>query len=153
MNDDTTHVNLAHAREKHQRDVMKQIQKDNVCPFCHERLMQYHTKPILHETEHWIVTTNFASYKGSKYHFLLIAQMHCEYSSDLSDAAKLDFFAVQDWIKHTYDVKGGSTLMRWGDSEYTGASVTHLHAHLVVGAPRTKDGEFILTALAYKVEE
>jgi diadenosine tetraphosphate (Ap4A) HIT family hydrolase len=153
MSDDTTHVNMAHARVEHQRETMEQIQEDDTCPFCREHLMKYHTKPLLYESEHWILTENFAPYEGTKHHYLLIAQKHCEGFWELSPEAKVDLFDVLDRVRKDDKMKGGTLVMRWGDTDHTGASVTHLHAQLVVGASRKEGGEPILTALGYKVPD
>jgi diadenosine tetraphosphate (Ap4A) HIT family hydrolase len=148
---DKEHVNLDHARVPHQIETMQRIVADNKCPFCRENLLQYHTKPILHESEHWILTENFAPYEGTKHHFLLIAQKHCVGFWELSKEAQVDFFDVLDMVRKEHDLQGGTIIMRWGDTERTSASVTHLHAQLVIGATREEGGDKILTALGYKV--
>lgn len=150
MSEDTKHVNMAHARVEHQRQVMEQIKKDDACPFCRKNLMQYHTKPILYESKHWILTENFAPYEGTKHHYLLIAQKHCEGFWELSNEAKIDLFDILDQVRQANDMQGGTILMRWGDTEYTGATVTHLHAQLIVGVSRKEGDEKILTSLGYK---
>jgi len=147
------HVNLDHARVPHQVETMKRIVADDRCPFCKENLFTYHTKPILHESEHWILTENFAPYEGTKKHYLLIAQKHCTGFWELSDEAKLDFFAILNTVRENESFLGGTIVMRWGDTERTGASVTHLHAQLVIGASREEGGAPILTALGYKVPQ
>jgi ATP adenylyltransferase len=146
----TTHVNLAHAREAHQRTVMEQIVKDGVCPFCYEHLERYHTEPLLFETEHWVATTNFAPYPGSAFHFLLIARTHHEDILSLSNEERIDLFTALDRLNKEYTIPGGTVIMRFGDTEYTGGSVTHLHAQLVVGAPRSERTEPIRTFIGYQ---
>ena len=54
-------------------------------------------------------------------------------------------------IREKENFLGGTIVMRWGDTERTGATVTHLHAQLVVGASREEGGKPILTALGYQV--
>jgi galactose-1-phosphate uridylyltransferase len=144
------HVNLAHAREPHQRATMERIVQDGVCPFCREHLGTYHTKPILRETAHWLVTENFAPYSGARCHLLFISATHATAPWELSDAAWTDLRQALAWVRETFELPGGTFLMRWGDTDYTGSSVTHLHAQLVSGAPRAEGREPILTALGYK---
>lgn len=150
MTDDTKHVNMAHARMPHQRDTMAQIVRDGVCPFCREHLETYHTKPILHETEHWVLTENFAPYEGARVHLLLVAKQHCTLPAELAPAAWLDLQTVLEYVRTTYDMPGATFVMRWGDTDYTGASVSHLHAQLVHGYDRKQGGKPILTALGYQ---
>jgi diadenosine tetraphosphate (Ap4A) HIT family hydrolase len=144
------HVNLDHAREDHQRDTMKRIIKDGVCPFCRENFEQYHTKPILFETEHWLVTENFAPYDGTEQHLLLVPREHCAVPDELSREAWGDLQDVLARIRREMSVPGGAFLMRFGDTEYTGGTVTHLHAQVIVGASRKEGGEPLLTTLGYK---
>ncbi len=151
--DNKKHVNLAHARVDYQKKVMKKIQGDDKCPFCLEHLMQYHTEPILLETEYWVLTKNFAPYKGTKHHYLLITKKHCVGFWELPDEAKIDLFNILDQVRQQDAMKGGTLVMRWGDTEYTGASVVHLHAQLVVGTSREEGTQPILTALGYQVKE
>ncbi len=146
-----THVNLAHAREAHQRETMTRIVKDGVCPFCEQHLAKYHTRPILHETNYWLVTENFAPYQGTACHMLFISKTHASDPWQLTADAWSDLREATRWVRETYDLQGGTLLMRWGDTDYTGSSVSHLHAQLVSGAPRTAGGEQILTALGYQV--
>jgi ATP adenylyltransferase len=150
MTSATPTVNLDHARTDTQRAVMEQIIKDGVCPFCREHLEHYHSKPILFETTHWIATTNFVPYGGTRHHFLLIAQTHVEQLSSISPAAQTDLFAVIARLHTEYDIPGSTLLIRSGNTEYTGGSVTHLHAQLIVGAARTEGGVAILTSVGYQ---
>jgi len=53
-------------------NVISQIQKDGVCPFCPEQLKNYHKNPIIEETESWLVTNNMYPYKNAKHHILFI---------------------------------------------------------------------------------
>lgn len=132
---------------------MQRIIEDDVCPFCREHLERYHTKPILEEDAHWVLTENFAPYTGAKQHYLLISKKHCAGFWELSDASKLSFFRMLDHARTLVRAKGGSLVMRWGDTDHTGASVAHLHAQLVIGTSRAKGGEPILTSLGYQVPQ
>jgi len=150
MSKDTEHVNLAHARAKHQRETMERIIRDGVCPFCRENFEKYHTKPILHETDHWVLTDNFAPYEGAKVHLLLVAKQHCTLPGELAQEAWLDLQSMLEYIRRTYEMPGATVVMRWGDTNFTAASVAHLHAQLVHGSNRKEGGEPILTALGYQ---
>lgn len=148
---DKTHVNLDHARVAHQIEVMKRIIADGKCPFCRDNLLEYHTKPLLFENEYWILTENFAPYEGARKHYLLITQEHCVGFWELSDEAKLSLFSILDMVREKDAIEGGSIVMRFGDTEYTSGTVTHLHAQLITGASREAGTEKILTALGYKM--
>ncbi|MDB5264915.1 MAG: Histidine triad domain protein [Parcubacteria group bacterium] len=145
-------VNLSHARTKFQRDVLRKIQKDKVCPFCEENFLTYHTKPIIKKGRHWILTENFQPYEGSKHHLLAVSRKHVRHFEKLTPAAQAELFSLFSVELKKRDVKGGTIIMRFGDTDYTGGTVEHLHAQLVSGAKRGKGREMILTALGYKTK-
>ncbi|MBP7057414.1 hypothetical protein KBB08_02900, partial [Candidatus Gracilibacteria bacterium] len=60
-----------------------------------------------------------------------------------SEVTDEDFHAVRtlgNWVIKKYNLKGGGLTFRFGDSIYTGATVRHLHMHLIVPTvnPETK---------------
>lgn len=128
-------------------NVIKKIQEDNVCPFCPDQLANYHKNPIIKEGKFWTLTTNMYPYKNSKYHFLLILKAH---KSDTKELSNEEWFELHDhinWLTDTYKFPGGSLMMRCGDTAHTGASVSHLHAHLVTPDFDNPNREPILTRL------
>jgi diadenosine tetraphosphate (Ap4A) HIT family hydrolase len=127
-------LNHASARTPEQKALMARIEADGVCPFCAEHFKKYHPKPILRETDYWFVTTNMSPYEGTKHHFLLVYKpFHATLPEQVVREAQADLFASIEWIMKTYHIMGGSFLMRFGDMKYTGSSVEHLHAHVIVG--------------------
>lgn len=114
------------------RKVIEKIATDKVCPFCIENLTKYHKNPILKDAKYWIVTTNMYPYKNTLHHFLLIHKKHTTSSKDISAEAWTELHGHIDWLTETYKVPGGTFFMRCGDTNHTGASVTHLHAQMVV---------------------
>jgi ATP adenylyltransferase len=127
------HDNAAKRPDSHYSKVISKIVQDGVCPFCPEYLTKYHPHPILAETRHWVITKNAYPYKGTKHHFLIVHKSHIERFEDISAAAWAE---LQTLIKDTVTnqgVKGGAFFCRFGDTKYTGASVNHLHAQMVVG--------------------
>lgn len=125
------HVNLDNARHEDQLEVMKTIIDDGVCPFCIDSLRKYHKKPIIDESDHWIVTSNQWPYEHTSAHFLLIARHHIQTITELPSGA---FEELGSHVKHlidNYDLDYGGLAMRFGDIRYTGATVNHLHAHVL----------------------
>ena len=124
-------VNLSNARNDGQRQIMETIVDDGVCPFCLENLEKYHKQPILASGEYWLVTTNQWPYEHTEHHFLLIAKRHVQTVTDLPPGA---FEELGEHIKElvrAYGLTHGGVAMRFGDIAYTGASVNHLHAHVL----------------------
>ncbi|MBX9906694.1 HIT domain-containing protein [Patescibacteria group bacterium] len=127
-------LNHRNARTEEQKALMAKIEADGVCPFCAEHFKKYHPKPILRETDYWFVTTNMSPYEGTQHHFLLVYKpFHATLPEQVVREAQTDLFASIEWIMKTHHIMGGSFFMRFGDMKYTGSSVEHLHAHLIVG--------------------
>lgn len=152
MSEDKNFLNLNHARSQEQIDLMKKIIADGVCPFCPEYLTKYHPKGIIHENENWFLTENMTPYEGSKFHFLAIYKKHAIMPSEVPAEHIGKLFELLNWAIEAYKIPGGSILMRFGDTDYTGASVTHLHAHLVVGDSRQNSDEKLKTKIGYKIK-
>ena len=145
-------VNLSHARTSFQRAVMKKIVRDKVCPFCMEHFLTYHTKPIIREGKYWVLTENFEPYKGSRHHLLAISKKHVQHFEELTSAAQAELFKLFGDEARKRKIPGGALFMRFGDTNYTGGSVEHLHAQFVSGGKRGKDKEPLITFLGYSVK-
>lgn len=126
------HVNLEHTRTSEQKKVMEQIVHDGVCPFCQEHFLKYHTKPILKKGVYWMVTENAFPYNGARVHLLFVHLDHLMHPPT-SGNHLVDLFDLLAWAREKYGVLGGTLLLRFGENKYNGASVDHLHAHLIVG--------------------
>jgi ATP adenylyltransferase len=143
------HVNLNHSRAGRYQRLLEKIERDGVCPFCSPYLKRYHRPPIIRRTAHWLLTTNQTPYRGLKHHWLLISRDHLNDIKDLTPDHWRELGRLLTWLTKKYRVPGGSLFIRFGDTDYTGGSVAHLHAHLVVGGRRRKNRE-INIRLAYK---
>ncbi|MGD9129226.1 MAG: hypothetical protein PVJ09_01950 [Candidatus Woesebacteria bacterium] len=124
-------IDLDNAREQEQIQVMKDIAKENHCPFCLKNLKKYHKHPILKETKHWLLTKNQWPYKYTKYHLLIIYKKHATKLSELSSDAGKELFDLVKWTEKKYQVPGGAWAMRFGDTDYSAGSVNHLHVQFI----------------------
>lgn len=131
-------------------ETLEAILAAGFCPFCEEHLMKHHRRPILHKTKYWLATENSWPYEGTKHHFLFIARPHVESTETMSPAMWEDLRKLYKKIVREYGIKGASLLLRSGDTRYTGASVSHLHAHLVSGGIRRKKADPIKALIAFK---
>ena len=133
MNEDKKlFVNIDNARLDEQRQVMKDIENNQECPFCPENLNKYHKEKIIRKGKHWILTRNQWPYKYTSTHLLAIATYHAEKISDLQ---KGSFNELQDhivWAEKKFKVVAGGIAMRFGDMSNNGATVNHLHVHFIV---------------------
>lgn len=141
-------VQAAKSRTAYQ-ELLKKIEKDGVCPFCPDYFV-YHPKPILSNGKHWLVTENIAPYEGTQLHFLLLHKKHAERLDQITPAAWSELRVLVGKTVKKFKMPGGSFFMRFGDMKYTGASVTHLHAQLLMGTAQSTKTEKIKVALGYK---
>ena len=133
-------VNLANARPGIYEKVIKNIQESSICPFCEEHIRDIHKNPLV-EKEFWYVTDNMYPYKPTKEHLLLIHKKHIEHVSDLSKEAWEELFKIIKEETKKRNMEGGTFLMRFGNTKYTGASVSHLHCNLLQSDPENPEYE------------
>lgn len=118
----------------HYAGVINQIAKDGVCPFCPEHLANYHKNPVV-EREMWLVTDNMYPYKPSKLHRLIIHKEHITHMNQITPHGWHVLMEILGEEVAKNNVSGGSLIMRFGDTKFTGASVSHLHMHIVQSDP------------------
>ena len=123
-------VNTKNARKGEYKKVIEKIAKTNKCPFCKENF-KYHKKPIFKRKNGWFLTNNSWPYKNTDCHLIIIGEKHKENfreltKKDLESVAYLTRWAIKKW-----KIKGGGVAMRFGAPNYTGASVSHIHFHII----------------------
>ena len=123
-------VNIKNARKGEYKKIIEQISSTGKCPFCKENF-KYHKKPIFKRKDGWFLTNNSWPYKNTSCHLIIIGEKHKENFSELT---KKDFGAIiylTQWAIKEYKIKGGGFVMRFGDTNLTGASVSHLHFQII----------------------
>ncbi|MFC1721142.1 HIT domain-containing protein [Patescibacteria group bacterium] len=111
--------------------VIKEIIERGECPFCPAGFI-YHKYPILKKNGEWFITRSSWPYENAEHHFIILSDRHMECVSEITPE---DLVAVQylaSWAVDEFDLKGGALNVRFGDTEYTGATVCHIHFHLIV---------------------
>lgn len=131
-----SHINLDAARSPEQEAQYKAIHEAGVCPFCpeHYREFDYQEDPIS-ESEHWYTIANMKPYDYTSLHNVIIARRHLLSPDELTNEEWLDLKHNLDREIRTRKLGYGALGMRFGDPVMTGASVRHLHMHLVVPDP------------------
>ena len=123
-------VNLANTRPGEYKSIIAKIAKTGKCPFCPENF-KYHKKPILKRLGDWFITEGSWPYKNANPHLIILGLKHRE---NLLELKKSDFEAIFQLVSFgikKYSIKGGALAVRFGNTNYTGASVAHLHFHLI----------------------
>jgi dihydrofolate reductase len=124
-------IEFANIRTLKQLRVMRTIREAGHCPFCSEHFHLYHKPPITWTGDHWIVTDNQWSYLGKNVHKLVILKNHAEDVSELPWGAGNELMAIVHMVEEETGVTGCALGLRSGDPILTGASVKHLHAHII----------------------
>jgi len=128
---------LSNYRTDDQLADMLALQAAGVCVFCPEHLDQ----EVLHRTAHWTVTPNEFPYRGTRLHLLLVPDAHVTDLLDLSPAAQADFWVALGWARQRYALSFYGLGARCGDCGCTGATIEHVHAHVIVGDVDDPDHE------------
>jgi dihydrofolate reductase len=126
-------VNLTNARDPKYRQVLEEIRSAKVCPFCPGFLARWHKAPILKKIGSWLITdASMQIYENTRHRFLLIGERHIESFGELSSSDFYDISQLIDWVQKEFGIIGLGIVIRSGDTKFTGASVCHLHIHLVI---------------------
>lgn len=128
------HVNLQNARAGLYADVIANIAEKKICPFCPEHITTIHKNPI-EEHSAWLVTDNMYPYRPTKQHVLIVHRQHIEGMDQVSSDAWAELRVIIKAETAKRGIVGGSFFLRFGETKFTGASVTHLHAHLIQSDP------------------
>lgn len=110
------------------------IAEKKLCPFCPEHLAEFHKLPI-EERAFWLITDNQFPYKPSKYNKLFIHRVHIGHVSEISPEGWKELGEIIKEQTAKLDIVGGSFFMRFGETRFTGASVSHLHCQLLQSNP------------------
>lgn len=127
-----TYININNSRSDDQRGIMQDILETGECPFCEEGLSKYHKQDILRKGAHWILTHNQWPYEDTDLHLLAISTYHAENISDLEEGSFDELQEHVSWAEREFNIRMGAIAMRFGDVSLGGASVQHLHAHIIV---------------------
>ncbi len=126
-------VNPRFAKTGEYKKVIGAIETIGQCPFCPDNF-HYHKKPILKKLRGWFITENSWPYKNSQKHFVIISPDHKETLAELNIRDIESILRLSKWVVKKYKIRGGALAVRFGESNFTGATVSHLHAHLIYPA-------------------
>ena len=129
---------------------LAEIAAMGVCPFCPDQLDKHHSNPILFTNQHWLVTENAWPYEGARHQFVLISRSHIEAAEGLPSAAWETLGAAYRKLVQDYRLVGATLLLRSGKTEFSGASVAHLHAQVISGGRREPDSEVLRALVGFK---
>ncbi len=124
-------VDLHSARSPKYRATLEQIAQDGKCPFCPGNFL-YKNSVILRRVGGWVAVRNMHPYANARVHLLIVSTKHLEQFTELSVNDFVSIKKLVSWAMVRFRIRGGAFTMRFGDTRYTGATVCHLHGHLIV---------------------
>jgi ATP adenylyltransferase len=122
-------------RTQEQLAEMRRLEAAGICLFCPAELREHARQRVVLETAHWAVTPNEFPYGGTRLHLLVVPVRHVNDMLDLEDAELADFWAALRLVRQRYGLEYYGLGVRNGNCSFTGATITHVHAHVVVGDP------------------
>lgn len=132
-------VDPRNARAPGYKEIIEEAAAEKECPLCPP--MKWHPNPILEDDGRWLITKNSHPYEHTQHHLLIISKKHIEELRDLADEDLTSILKLIKWASRKFNIQGGGLTMRFGDTLYTGATIKHLHAHLIV--PTVEDGKVL----------
>jgi diadenosine tetraphosphate (Ap4A) HIT family hydrolase len=114
---------------------MQRLEAAGICLFCPEELGRHAGAAAFLRTEHWTVMPNDFPYAGTSLHLMLIPHQHASDLLELGTAAQSGFFTALAAAREHYGFGHYGLGVRNGDCRYTGATIAHLHAHVLVAPP------------------
>lgn len=131
------------ARTAEQSAEMERLERLGVCLFCPDDIKGHERQQVLWETAHWIVTPNEFPYQGTRLHLLLVPKFHATDMIDLPAESQADFWAVLSEVRERYGLTSYGLGVRNGDCRFTGGTIRHVHAHVLVGDEAAPAEEFV----------
>jgi diadenosine tetraphosphate (Ap4A) HIT family hydrolase len=123
-----------HARTPEQLAEMRRLDAAGICLFCPGQLGGPAGQEVILSTAHWSVTPNEYPYEGTSLHLLLVPREHASTLLGLSEDARAGFWAALAAVADRYALQHYGLGVRNGDCRRTGATIAHVHAHLLVAA-------------------
>ena len=126
---------MSNYRTAEQLAEMQRLEAAGICLFCPTSLSEHAHQRVLLETRHWTVTPNEYPYKGTKLHLLVVPHRHVNDMLDLDGESLADFWDALKKIREQFGLEHYGLGVRNGNCSFTGATIAHVHAHIVVGDP------------------
>jgi diadenosine tetraphosphate (Ap4A) HIT family hydrolase len=125
---------LDRTRTTEQRAAYEKTVGQGHCPFCGERkdLPEEIQERMIFEGNHWRAWYNPFPYPNHVAHIILAPIHHLTQPSDVTPEAASEWMALNAHLIETLNLPGGGLVMRFGNHEYKGGSITHLHSHIQV---------------------
>lgn len=134
-------TDVSNARDPEQIRRMNILREKGLCYFCRQGSEEDKTLPkVWLEGRRWYLMENDFPLEGSVHHYLLIPKRHISLTHELTDMERREQANLELTLQTMLCVTGYSMFVRSGDTRFTGATLTHLHYHFLVGGVKPNDG-------------
>lgn len=128
------YVYLPNARRQEQLDIMISQENDGIDPLDPNVIDQ----EIIFKTKHWYISENRFPYDGVEHQFLITSYNPVYKIEDMNSEMWEELSRIWIKLKNEYGLNGGAMCFRFGDPSLSGASLTRLHAHIIVPKENNK---------------
>lgn len=128
------HGDLDRTRSAEQRRAYAGTVGQGTCPFCGntEDMPQEIRERMIVVGRYWRAWHNPFPYGGHAAHIVLAPIQHWTQPSEITADAAQEWMELNTRLIEELNLPGGGLVMRFGDHEYKGGSITHLHSHIQV---------------------
>lgn len=137
------YVDPSKVRSEDQLQEYERIFDAGVCPFCLEYREEYTQGTRLHDGPHWWLFQNNWPYKNTRRHIMAVLREHGIYMEDVPSGSGDELFAQLAKIEKEDGYTLAAIEARYGFVILTGASVAHLHLHLLIPDVKDKPDTYI----------
>jgi dihydrofolate reductase len=130
LHNDKNLVNPTFAKSAGYGNTISEIIAAGICPFCPDTFL-WHPWPILHRVNDWFITRSGWPYENSEHHLMIIGEEHITLDIEMSTKDLQSVRELTSWACDEFDLEGYLLASRSGNTNRTGATVQHLHFHLI----------------------
>jgi len=122
------------ARKQEQLDIMVRQENSGIDPLDPDIIEQ----EIIFRTKNWYISKNRFPYEGVEHQFLITSYNPVYKIEDMSKEMWEELAMIWKKIKNECKISGGAMCFRFGNPALSGASLTRLHAHIIVPCENNK---------------
>lgn len=123
-------VNPTFAKSAGYGNTISEIIAAGICPFCPKTFL-WHPWPILHRVNDWFITRSGWPYENAEHHFMIIGEDHITSDIEMTTKDSQCVKELTSWACDEFGLEGYMLASRSGNTNRTGATVQHLHFHLI----------------------
>lgn len=125
---------VARTRTAEQRAAYEKTVTQGTCPFCGDTaaMPSEIQERMIFVGSYWRAWYNPFPYPGHTAHVILAPIEHWTQPGDVTPEGAREWMELNAQLIDELGLPGGGLVMRFGDHEYKGGSITHLHSHIQV---------------------